>query len=401
MSGASKSPTQAKSRIIDLDVFRGFAIFGIFMVNILVMNVSFTFRGEWEAEQSEWWSEVSFFILETFFYSKFFVIFYLLFGMGVALQIQKAKEEYNYNNPFFLRRFGSLVLFGVMHILFIWSGDILHLYGASGFLLMLFFRLSPKVILWLAVLVFIIPFYDEIFTFFIELANFDYHKPLAALQNETIIQLKREGSYFSGLLLRLKEYFFAMDFMYGGIAPVALTMMLFGGYLVKKGLLTSIDRWLKRSQPYLLIGLLVLMGYRFFLLYYIFPADIVEHGSLVSFILMSIYYLSDIFLSLMYLWLISYLLRREVFNKLISPLQYVGRMAFTNYITQSIVGYIIMRCLGLYQMLNVVECILLVIITFSFQIILSKIWLNHFRFGPLEWLWRCISYWKMLPIRRS
>ena len=126
----------------------------------------------------------------------------------------------------------------------------------------------------------------------------------------------------------------------------------------------------------------------------------VEHGSIISFILMSIYYLSDISLSLLYLWLIAYLLRRNTFSKLISPLRYVGRMAFTNYILQSVVGYIIMRSFNFYHSFSVVDCILIVMITFSFQIVLSKLWLKYYRFGPLEWLWRCISYWKILPIRK-
>lgn len=400
MATNKKMPTIITSRIIDLDVFRGFAVFGIFMVNILVMNAAFTFRGEWEAEQTAWWSEVSFFILETFFYSKFFVIFSLLFGMGVALQIQRAKEKGKFSNLFFLRRFGSLFLFGVLHILFIWSGDILHLYGAYGFLLLTVFRYPAKVLLWLAIIVFIFPFYEEIFNWLINLLKIDYHSPLVEISKEDIIQLKQDGSYLSGIILRIKEYLFAMDFLYTGIGPVALTMMLFGGYLVKKGFLSAIDKWLIRSQPYLIIITVTLLAYRFFLLFYIVPKEMVEHGSIISFILMSIYYLSDISLSLLYLWLIAYLLRRNTFSKLISPLRYVGRMAFTNYILQSVVGYIIMRSFNFYHSFSVVDCILIVMITFSFQIVLSKLWLKYYRFGPLEWLWRCISHWKILPIRK-
>ena len=401
MATNKKMPTIITSRIIDLDVFRGFAVFGIFMVNILVMNAAFTLRGEWEAEQTAWWSEVSFFILETFFYSKFFVIFSLLFGMGVALQIQRAKEKGKFSNLFFLRRFGSLFLFGVLHILFIWSGDILHLYGAYGFLLLLAFRCSAKVLMWLAILVFIFPFYEEVFNWFISFSNLDYQSPLAEINKEKMIQLKQEGSYLNGIKLRIKEYLFAMEFFYTGIGPVALTMMLLGGYLVKKGLLSAIDIWLKRSQPFLIISLVVLLTYRFFLLYYIVPSGVVEHGSIISFVLMSIYYLSDISLSLMYLWLIAFFLRRNTFSKLVSPLQYAGRMAFTNYILQSVIGYVIMRSFGLYHMFSVVDCILIVVITFSLQVILSKIWLTYYKFGPLEWMWRCISYWKVLPISKS
>ncbi len=400
MSNIDVSPIDRKKRVMDLDVFRGFAVLGIFMVNILVMNASFTFRGEWEAEQSGWLQKASFFILETFFYSKFFVIFSFLFGIGVALQIQKAKEKNTFSNLFFIRRFGSLFLFGAMHILFIWSGDILHLYGALGFLLLVAFRCSARIVLWLALLVFIFPFYGEIFEFIVNGIGFDFHKPLAELSRESIIDLKQNGNYWSGIELRLKEYSFAMDFLYSGIGPVAFTMMLFGGYLVKKNFLHNIPEWLNKSKLPLFISLIVFISYRFVLLYYVVPNYEVHHGSFLSFVLMSLFYISDITLSLTYLWIIAYLLRSSIFKKIMFPLQYVGRTAFTNYILQSIIGYLIMRTLGYYQSFSAFECILLVVAIFSFQIISSKIWLTYFRFGLLEWLWRCISYWKILPLKK-
>ncbi len=396
----SVSPIDRRKRVIDLDVFRGFAVLGIFMVNILVMNASFTFRGEWEAEQSGWLQKASFFFLETFFYSKFFVIFSFLFGMGVALQIQKAKEKNTFSNLFFIRRFGSLFLFGAMHILFIWSGDILHLYGALGFLLLPVFRFSARILLWLAITVFIFPFYGEIFEFVVNSMSFDFHKPLAELSRESIIELKQNGSYWSGVELRLKEYSFAMDFLYSGIGPVAFSMMLFGGYLVKRNILFNIPEWLNKSRLTLFTSLIIFTTYRFVLLYCVLPNFEIDHGSFLSFVLMSIFYLSDITLSLTYLWIIAYLLRSSTFKQVLSPLQYVGRTAFSNYIIQSTIGYVIMRTFGYYQSFSAFECILVVLSIFSFQVVISKIYLTYFRFGPLEWLWRCISYWKLLPLKK-
>lgn len=400
MINSSVIPTKGQQRIIDLDVFRGFAVLGIFMVNILVMNTAFTFRGEWEAEQTSNIAQSAFFVLETFFYSKFFVIFSLLFGMGVALQIQRAKEKGSFSNLFFIRRFGSLFLFGALHILFIWSGDILHLYGAYGCLLMLLFRLPAKPLLWGSILIFIFPFYDELFNYFIHFFTDDAHAHLSALPKESIIELKRNGTYWSGLILRIKEYAFAADFLYGGIGPVALSMMTLGGYFVKKGMLQNIEKWLKETGVYLLVCVILLMTYRFVLLYYIVPNFEVGPGSFLSFVLMSIYYLSDIALALSYLWVIAYILRIPTLSKILTPLQYVGRTAFTNYILQSLIGYWIMRTFAYYHCFNVIECIVLVVLIFSTQVIFSKVWLRYFQFGPLEWLWRCISYWKLVPLKK-
>lgn len=213
----TNNPTASVQRIQELDVFRGFAILGIFMVNILVMNVAFVYRGDWEAEQSGILQRISLFILETFFYSKFFTMFSLLFGMGVALQIERAKAKGIYNPSFFLRRFSSLFIFGVLHILFLWAGDILHLYGMLGFLLMIFFQASPRFLLWSSIVIFSFPFFSEIFEYIMSWISYDYSAPLASLTRNEIIELKHHGSYWSGIILRLKEYSFASALIYAEI----------------------------------------------------------------------------------------------------------------------------------------------------------------------------------------
>lgn len=395
------NPTPKSDRINELDIFRGFAILGIFMVNILIMNVSFAYRGEWEAEQTGWLQRGSFFVLETVFYSKFFTIFSFLFGAGVALQIQHAKQKGNYSNTFFLRRFGTLFLFGIMHILFIWSGDILHLYGMLGLLLLLFFRGSAKVLLWSAAVIFFFPFYTLIFEQIVEWLSFDYSVPLASLSRKDIFELKHHGSYLSGIILRLKEYAFAMGLIYSGITPVALTMMLLGGYVVKMGWLEDIYNKLIKIRPYLIGALVILLIYRFILLYWISPSFEIPFGSTLSITLVIFFQLSDIVISFTLLWLIGYLWNKGVFKQLLSPFQYVGRMALSNYISQSVIGYLIMRTFNGYEYFSAFGCILLVLGVYLIQIILSKLWLAKFMFGPLEWLWRCISYMKLLPIKKS
>lgn len=397
----AESKMLTPKRIQELDIFRGFAILGIFMVNILVMNVSFAYRGEWEAEQTGWIQKISFFILETFFYSKFFVLFSFLFGTGVALQIERAKEKSTFQLSFFFRRFGSLFLFGIMHILFIWSGDILHLYGMLGFLLLLFFRLSPKALLWSTILIFLFPLFPALFESFVNWIGLDYDSYLPELTREEILNLKHNGSYYSGIKLRIKEYLFAMGLIYSGIAPIALTMMLLGGYIVKTEWIYKIGKLLEIVKPYLLISALILVVYRFTLLYYIVPNFSVEHGSATSIILMTFFQLSEVSISLTLLWILGYLWNIKKFHNLLEQLSFVGRMAFSNYILQSVIGYLIMRTFNGYEFFTPLSCIILVLAVFGFQIIISRWWLSKYRFGPLEWLWRCISYWKILSFRKA
>lgn len=400
MNNSTASPTRFQERIQELDLFRGFAILGIFMVNILVMNVSFAYRMEWEMEQTGWIQQASFFTLETFFYSKFFAIFSFLFGIGVALQMTRSRQNGTYSTSFFLRRFISLFLFGVLHIIFLWAGDILHLYGMLGIVLLLFFKASARVLLWSAIIVFLFPFYSILLEQLLEWLAYDYRAPLAELTRQDILELKHNGSYLSGIILRLKEYSFAMGLIYSGIAPVALSMMLLGGYVVKKGILDQLDNWIPRIKPYLFVSLIFLLIYRFILLYLILPSFEIQHGSPLSITLMTIFQLSDIAISLSYLWVLAYVWKKCLLKQILSPLQYVGRAALSNYILQSVIAYLIMRTFNGYEYFSAFGCIMLVVSIYIFQIFLSKIWLTYYRFGPLEWCWRCISYMKLLLIKR-
>jgi uncharacterized membrane protein YeiB len=86
-------------------------------------------------------------------------------------------------------------------------------------------------------------------------------------------------------------------------------------------------------------------------------------------------------------------------KKILFTFSFAGKMAFTNYILQSIIGYFLMRSISLYETLTPTTAILITIIVFIAQVFLSKFWLSRFKLGPLEWLWRCISYGKILPIK--
>ena len=391
-------PVSGKKRIAELDYYRGFAILGIFMVNILVMNVSFAFRQDWEAEQMGWLNRSTFFILETVFYSKFFATFSLLFGMGIALQLQNTSNK---SILFFIRRLGALLVFGLLHILFIWSGDILHLYALLGLLLLLFFRLQAKYLLWIAIVIFLFPYFGKLVDWILGSLSIIPERALDDHSRKDLIELYRNGSYSSGVQLRIKEYVFALKLVLAYIAPVAFSMMLLGGYLVKKGIVYRLRSFALEITKPLLICTSILLVYRFVLIYYILPNHAPEWGSMLSITLHTIFQLSDISISVLLLWSLTMLLHQKYFTKMLSPLKYVGRMAFSNYILQSVFGYIVMRTFGFYEKLSVFECFVLVLLFFGFQVVISKFYFNYFKFGPLEWLWRVVSYWKILPLLKK
>jgi len=118
-------------------------------------------------------------------------------------------------------------------------------------------------------------------------------------------------------------------------------------------------------------------------------------------VLIKIMVLSDVAMGLFYLWVIGWIYYKTKWNKILLPLKYVGRMALTNYIMQSFIGLILFSSIGfkLYETLSPSESFLTAISVFIFQVIFSKIWLKHFKFGPLEWIWRCLTYKELLQIK--
>lgn len=394
------NPTSSTNRILHLDIFRGFAILGIFMVNILVMNTSFLYRESWIIENASAINDAAYWCLEMFFFSKFFPIFSFLFGIGVALQIRSLKAKMSNSNLFLFRRFTGLLIFGVAHLLLLWAGDILHLYALFGFVLMFMYRTPPYVILIAAIAVMFFPYFDEIYQYIIDCFNVNPAGDYSVFERWEISDLKINGSYASGIDLRISEYGFFMPFLVSFLIPTALTMTLLGLYIVKKGIIDRIDSFVNKIRIPFIIVFVVLISYRFTLVHWIMPAFQIEYGTMLSFVLMTIFILTEVVLSFAYLIIIVHLIRSKIGLKLLSPLQYVGRMAFTNYIMQSVIGYLIMRTFGYFESFSPAECIMIVLIVFACQIPLSWFWLKHFKFGPLEWLWRCISYWKILPIRK-
>lgn len=396
----STSETNNKSlRISELDVLRGFALFGIFMVNLLGMNCSFNYFSDWTQEQTGSLNESSLFIIDNFFHSKFFPIFSLLFGIGIALQIERFKNKQQKHLSFFTKRFGSLFLFGVLHILFIWSGDILHLYALIGFGIFLLYKGSAKVLLWSSIIIFLFPYYKDIADKTLAFFEFDNMSYLKNIKRETLIELKHEGTFMSGVQLRIKEYLFIIGLIFSSMLPFSASMAVLGAYLVKKGALNNIYSFIHKIRiPFLLISL-VLISYRFAFIYGIRPNYTLEQGSIISIVLINLFILADMAMALLYVWTLIFLYRYRSAKKILSIFSYAGRMAFTNYILQSIIGYILMRSLGLYELLTPSIAILIVLIVFIGQIILSKLWLSTFKLGPLEWIWRCISYGKIIPIK--
>lgn len=395
------APIQKKTRIEVLDVFRGFAVFGIFVVNIEIMNCTFINQGTFSQQWTSGMDQFAVRILQLFFYTKFFPIFSLLFGLGIAMQALKLQERNKLSFSFFGRRMSGLFILGLLHITLLWSGDVLHLYAMLGLLTTLLIRQSKKLILALSALVLFFPFYEQWFAWFVQLTGFQPESYLEGYAGEETIRIIRSGSFVEGMELRLREYLANIPLLFLFLAPVAMSMFLLGLYLGKINILKDLKAFIsKLARPMIALALITNL-YRIIFLFFLPDFEIYRTAELRPhfFKMME---LSDMFMGLFYLWLIGWLWYFTSAKKLLSPLQYVGRMALTNYIMHSVIGLILFTAVGfqLYETMSPSQTLLTAILVFAFQLIYSRLWLSYFRYGPLEWLWRCFTYQKILPIRK-
>ncbi|TPN81739.1 DUF418 domain-containing protein [Aquimarina algicola] len=393
-------PTLGQRRIELLDIFRGFAVFGIFVVNIEVMNCVFANQ---DSYNQQWTSDVDLLairIFQLFFYTKFFPIFSFLFGLGISMQALKLHSKNQFTFSFLSRRMLVLFIFGVLHIVLLWPGDVIHLYAILGLFTILLIRASNTFILCLSILLFVFPFYDQIAEFLFNIFDYDPMYYLRDYPSDKIVTTIRNGSYIEGLVLRVMDYLSNLPMLLSILAPIALSMFLLGLYFGKNQLIYSIKEWIIRIKIPMLSIVIVSNVYRILFLF-ILPSTAMYREFHPFFIKTMV--ISDTIMGLFYLWLIAWCYYHSAtLKRFLSPLRHVGRMALTNYIMHSGIGLILFSSVGLslYQTLSPSELLLAAILVFGVQIILSKLWLSYFQFGPLEWIWRCLTYKKVFSIRK-
>ncbi len=405
------APIAPGDRIESLDVLRGVAVLGILLMNIY--SFSFLF---WEYSPSLWptlegLDATVTLALRFFVGGKFLTIFSLLFGAGLALQSGRAAAR---GTPFvgmYSRRLAILYVIGLFHGILIWHGDILALYAIIGFVAMFLRNLRPWVLLILATLFFMVPIFFSILWSIHEHSMLafepEYAQPGALMQRVYELFNREEeilssGTYGEATLLRLaisgwEGIFISPQSTYG----MCLALFLLGIVLVRKGILSRPAEHKVALQRFVLYGFglgIVIQIVDNYLLY------IGELPLWLDIIHRLAYRFGPLCMSLAYVGVIvlmSLWLRGSI---LLRPLASVGRTALTNYIAQSIIcttifygygiGFGLFGTLSRAQALGAALCVIVA------QLVISPLWLRFFRYGPLEWLWRTLTYMQVQPMRK-
>ena len=404
---SSIGPTLGKERILSLDVLRGIAICGILIVNIQ----SFAMPGAAYLNPMAYgdMSGVNgwvWYLTYIFGDSKFMTIFSILYGAGILLVTQKAKEKTGKSAGLHYRRTMWLLVIGLMHAHIIWAGDILVAYALCALFVYFFRRFHAATLLILGIV--LVSVHTLIYTFLgTSLQNWPADQLQAAIASwkPTIEALNEEITAITGTWLDQISYNSSsaifMETMVFGVLFFwrASGLMLIGMALYKWGILSA-----KRSKAFYRKGIIIGFTTGFPLVIY----GVYSHFSAgwsyeYSMFLGSQWnYWGSLGVSFGYICLIMLFCKSDIFLWLQDRMAAVGQMALTNYIAQSVICVFIFYGIGfgLFGTLERWAQLLIVIGVWVAQLLWSRPWLERFRFGPLEWIWRSLTYLNLQPMRK-
>lgn len=407
-TNSSNLPTNASNRILFLDILRGLAIFFIFLVNIQYLSGTHYYSDEikngFATTSIDRILEMAVF---TFVNRKFYYIFSMLFGVGFALQWNSAAKQNRPFVPFFTRRMMFLLAIGLLHMIFVWSGDILTLYALIGLLLIVFRNRSNSQLLRWSVFMFSLPILHWLFMY---ATKSYYYYPLLDIVNQRAgsLGLSNDAVLISGTPVidqqaRVATESFSQWISMQVYMPInRLAIIIMQGRLFKVLGLFLLGMWIGRKVLHnnLLENISFLkktmrwgfvIGIPFNLLLAIFHFGSFS-GNLKHFLSHLFYALGVAPLACAFGAAVALTVYARPDR--LSWAAPVGRTALTNYLAQSLISIFIFYGIGMgyFKAFSYTQVAGIAVAIFAFQVVLSTLWLQYFRFGPIEWVWRQLSY---------
>ena len=428
---ADAEPVVPNDRIQSIDMLRGIAVLGILVMNVYVFAMPtvattnpLAFGG------TEPWNLGTWFATHIFFDLKFMTIFSMLFGAGLVMMMQRAEARGTKYVVVWYRRSLWLLMFGIVHGYLIWMGDILYSYAIAGMFVFLFRHRSPKALTKISIVVMAVA----------PLLSFMGGVGMGKLQSlaTEIEELQIAGEEISAKQKDILEQWDGLSILLGDpTEEVVDDLEGYSGSYAEVFTYRRLKTWMMQTEWYffyifwrvagvMLLGMalmklgiisgergpstyrkLMLVGYGVGLPIVVFGAwNMWQHqwetmwlyhsGSFPN-------YVGSVLVALGHIGLVMTIIKSGAMKNLMGRFAAVGRMAFTNYLSHSLIlttvfyGY----GFGLYGSVSRLAQMGFVVAVIALQLWWSPIWLKFFRFGPAEWLWRTLTYWKLQPMRRE
>jgi len=393
-------PTDASQRLALLDALRGFALAGVLLANLVALSLyAFLPDERMAALTTAGIDRLLYPALSALVSGKFITLFSLLFGVGFAMQMQRAADDPAARRRY-LRRLVALLAIGLLHASLLWWGDVLRYYAVVGLVLLPLYRLPGRWLVAIGAVLIVVP--QPLLAWLFAEAG----PRLATQEQAYAAALAAFTSSDGSTMLRGNRAFFDwwLPMRWGIPLSVAGSMMI-GVALGRSGVLldpAAHARFWTRLRVALPVGLALTLGLM-----------LADYGRLpgpdgwpasdgARVLLRMLNHAAALILGLGYMAGFVWLFGQHHGHRVLQPLAPVGRMALSNYLAQTVVGVGVFYGVGLgvgprYGLVGVGVAWALV---FAAQIAISHWWLARFRFGPAEWLWRSATYKRWQPMRR-
>ncbi len=376
-----------KERIYSLDVLRGFSLFGIILMNIIGFTHD-TFHMNPYVMFQYGWNRVLYSLEVLFVQNSFYPIFAFLFGYGLAMMHDSAKKRNKNFVPIVYRRLIAMIIFGVIHGMLIFSGDILQSYAIVTLVGALFlfvdrlYSLIAALFLWL---MYAALYWVPTLAFALQHPDQDYmsSNPNAAAYSMNVFNSRDLSQIIELTQDNFFTYFFVSDvnsFLFR--ATSLLPLILLGMFAKRVNLFQLIVS--NRRLSILLAGIFFILGLA------IKSLPLMYYGR-YSLDAVGIY-TGGIILAAGYITTIVLLSENDSFKRWTLPISKVGKISFTTYITQSLLMFAMIYGFQLYGKMNLIETYAIAILIYLVNILFASLYLKRFKQGPLEYIWRKITY---------
>jgi uncharacterized protein len=384
-------PIQQKERVVIVDVLRGFALFGVLMGNfngMLTNDVPDTIIKSISTPFDYFLNTLH----SIFIQNKFMTLFSILFGYGFGVIMERVAKKNLNTTIFFLRRMFWLFVFGCIHLAF-WAEDILHVYAIAGIFLLLFRKKTDRsIFIWSLIFMFVFPFIVRIYEHYMSYSpNYDllikifYNKiKYGSIKNVAIVNYTTYPKLWIYTFVDLRD------------GCETLGRFLFGYFILRKQLLVRINeyKWLiKKTWNISFFGMLAYITLWLLSNLHILTAQLLIYPLLR---------LGTFATALFYATSIIRLFETNKINRLMKGFSYLGRMTLTNYLMETLVYIIIFYNVGfgLLGEWSLTTIWIAAFLLYFLQIIFSRWWLSKFIYGPVEWIWRQLTYQKKFQLKK-
>jgi uncharacterized protein len=425
-TASSAVPVTKSDRIDSLDILRGIAVFGILLMNISGFGLIWQAYGNpLAAGGSDGLNLQLFEIMNVGFEGTMRGIFSMLFGAGIVLMTERMEKGGAglMTAEIHFRRMTWLMIFGIIHwALLLWTGEILFAYSMCGFVLFAFRKLAARLQFGIGILALLIAAF---------ILNQDYHEivdlsqeasaaqvfaaeggeltgeqeaTIAAWEEKNVGQIPseestamfngwHEGSYWNAVT---GQFDFSYEFQWTH-SPFWLVFDMMPFMLIGMALL----KWqvLSAQRPLRFYLILMVAGYGIGVTLGIYELGILTAGDYSTVAAAEAgrtYQFSRLAMVAGHLGLVLLVIKLGLMRWLQRGFAAAGQMALTNYIGQTLICTLLFYDFGfgLYGEFDRAQLYLIVLLIAVVEMIFSVIWLRNFRFGPLEWVWRSLTYWK-------